>query len=304
MSDITLQQIQAFLEIAKCRSLSKAANEMYISQPALSKMLRRLEAGIGLPLFFRNNQGVELTEAGRGLYLAFKSLHDNLELTISWARRMTFARKFLHIAVPLNFDCSANFAPLKDIISKYEKKYADVTVMETLLDLKYLCQSLEFGGIDLIFAPSYAVSGLPYIKRRHVFDFRYCIAVPADFPAQSLDDPQQFNNMTLFAMPSVDDIGDTGFAERVCRELGFVPSEIKFPPNPDTIFHAVRRGLGVGLCWLMEPPGAPPNIRFLPLNTAPSDTCLDAVWNPDKLSQEAQRLLNMIPRRDDLPDGD
>jgi DNA-binding transcriptional LysR family regulator len=297
MSDITLQQIQAFLEIARCHSLSKAADEMFISQPALSKMLRRLESGIGLPLFFRNSQGVELTEAGRGLYLAFKSLHDNLELTINWARRLTVGRKFLHIAVPLNFDRAESFAPCKSILQKYEKKYTDVTVMETLFDLKDLCKSLEFGGIDLMFAPSYAVSNHLYVERRRVFDFQYCLVVPEDFPAVDLLDPMLFNNMTLFAMPSTDDIGDMGFTERMCQQLGFVPSEFKFPPNSDTILHAVLRGRGIGLCWIMDP-GTVKGIRFLPLNSDIVDTHIDVVWTPGKLTQEAQMFLNMLPQRE------
>ena len=298
MNDITLQQIQAFLEIAKCRSLSKAANELFISQPALSKMLQRLEAGIGLPLFFRNNQGVELTDAGRELHLAFKSLHDNLEQAINWVRQTTFANKFLHIAVPLNFDCSESFAPLKRIISSYERRYNGVTVLETLFELKSLCQSLEFGGIDLMLIPGYAVNSIPYVKRRRVFDFRYCLVVPKDFPATDLSNPLLFNDVTLLAMTSADDINDMETMGHICREIGFVPSEIKFPPNSETILHAVCRGRGIGLCWFMDRPGSYDKLRFIPLEPEIVDTHLDVVWNPDKLSQEAQWFLNMLPDQD------
>ena len=46
---------------------------MYISQPALSKIILRLEAGVGTPLFIRKSHGVELTSEGEYLYYELRT---------------------------------------------------------------------------------------------------------------------------------------------------------------------------------------------------------------------------------------
>ena len=62
-----LQKLNAFIEVAKQQSFTKAAEVLYISQPALSKQMRKLEDELGFSLFNRDSYGVELTEKGRGM---------------------------------------------------------------------------------------------------------------------------------------------------------------------------------------------------------------------------------------------
>lgn len=62
---MTLQQLQYFLEAARHRSFSAAAEALSMAQPSMSDQIRRLEAELGVPLFVRVGRGLELTEAGR-----------------------------------------------------------------------------------------------------------------------------------------------------------------------------------------------------------------------------------------------
>ena len=61
------QQLRLFLEIAKCGSLSKAADALDLTQSGLSKQLSSLETFLGQPLFERHGRGVALTDGGRKL---------------------------------------------------------------------------------------------------------------------------------------------------------------------------------------------------------------------------------------------
>jgi DNA-binding transcriptional LysR family regulator len=61
----TLQQFQYFLAAVERGSVSAAAEACFVSQPALSEQLRRLEQGLGVTLFVRTNRGLVLTDAGR-----------------------------------------------------------------------------------------------------------------------------------------------------------------------------------------------------------------------------------------------
>jgi DNA-binding transcriptional LysR family regulator len=60
-----LAQVEGFLEVARRANLSRAAEALFITQPALTARLRTLEAEIGSPLFRRGRRGMVLTDAGR-----------------------------------------------------------------------------------------------------------------------------------------------------------------------------------------------------------------------------------------------
>lgn len=63
-----LFQLRSFIEIARLGSLSKAAEKLCITQPALSRQMDALEKSVGINLFNRHSRGVNLTEAGRRLF--------------------------------------------------------------------------------------------------------------------------------------------------------------------------------------------------------------------------------------------
>ena len=72
-----------FYITAKCGNISQAAKQLYISQPAVSKAISKLEDGFGTALFFRSSRGVSLTDAGELLYrqleTAFHAIHAGEE---------------------------------------------------------------------------------------------------------------------------------------------------------------------------------------------------------------------------------
>lgn len=63
-----LSLYKIFYEVAKAQNISKAAKELYISQPAISKSISRLEESLNAALFIRNSRGVQLTEEGQILF--------------------------------------------------------------------------------------------------------------------------------------------------------------------------------------------------------------------------------------------
>ncbi len=62
---MTITQVQYACEIARRGSMTRAAEQFYISQPALSEQIKALEAELGCALFRRSAHGTELTEAGK-----------------------------------------------------------------------------------------------------------------------------------------------------------------------------------------------------------------------------------------------
>jgi DNA-binding transcriptional LysR family regulator len=64
---LNLQQLRAFTTIVATGSLGRAATELHLTQPALSRTIKRLETDLGAPLFERHSKGMELTAVGHAL---------------------------------------------------------------------------------------------------------------------------------------------------------------------------------------------------------------------------------------------
>lgn len=69
-----------FYTVARCGNISRAAAELYISQPAISKAIKTLEASLKVPLFHRSSRGVRLTEEGELLFSHVESAFSALSL--------------------------------------------------------------------------------------------------------------------------------------------------------------------------------------------------------------------------------
>ena len=83
--NITLRQIQCFLQVATLGSFTRAAEKMRTMQPALSQQVRDLENELGIRLFDRTTRRVELTEGGAEFRNIAAKVLDDLE-SAEWIR--------------------------------------------------------------------------------------------------------------------------------------------------------------------------------------------------------------------------
>ena len=83
----TLSSYRIFYAVANTGNISKAAKELYISQPAISKSIQKLEENVGVKLFDRSSRGVSLTPEGQLLYTHVKSAFETLTLGEDKLRR-------------------------------------------------------------------------------------------------------------------------------------------------------------------------------------------------------------------------
>lgn len=76
ISESNLNRYRLFCAVAECESISRAAEMNYISQPAISKAITKMEESLDTVLFVRNHRGVSLTDEGRILYDQLKTAFD------------------------------------------------------------------------------------------------------------------------------------------------------------------------------------------------------------------------------------
>ena len=78
MNDLNMNSLKIFLEVANSNSFLESSNKLYVSQPAISKSMSKLEEDLNVTLFYRANKGISLTPSGEILYNYLKKAEDLL----------------------------------------------------------------------------------------------------------------------------------------------------------------------------------------------------------------------------------
>lgn len=84
-----LSLYRVFYTVANTGNISKAAEQLFISQPAISKSIRKLEQSLDVTLFSRNSRGVQLTEEGEILYTYVQKAFFSLQTGESRIKKIT-----------------------------------------------------------------------------------------------------------------------------------------------------------------------------------------------------------------------
>ena len=141
-----LSSYRIFYAVANAGNISKAAKELYISQPAISKSIQKLEDSVGVRLFDRSSRGVTLTSEGELLYSHVKSAFETLSLGEEKLRRsITLGVGHLSIGVSSTL-CKYILLPyLKDFI----KKYPHINISIACHSTNQTLALLEDGKLDV-----------------------------------------------------------------------------------------------------------------------------------------------------------
>lgn len=95
---MTLVEIRWICELFEKKNMSKAAGVLYVSQPALSQCLQRVERRLGFPLFHRSNKGLVPTEKGILFHQAAASILDTYDRFLAQAELLDL-KKSNHITI-------------------------------------------------------------------------------------------------------------------------------------------------------------------------------------------------------------
>ncbi|ALZ84921.1 MULTISPECIES: LysR family transcriptional regulator [Pseudomonas] len=128
--DYELQDIRSFVKIAELGSFHEAADALHLSQPALSRRIKKLEDGLGTPLLERTTRRVGLTSVGRDFLPKARRLLDDFEDSILSIRELAERQTG---QVTLACIPTAAFYFLPSVIRQYNAQYPKIRIR--LLDL-------------------------------------------------------------------------------------------------------------------------------------------------------------------------
>ena len=161
---LPLTAMRSFEAAGRLLSFSGAAEELFVSQAAISRQIRELEALIGKPLFERLHRRVELTEAGRFLLDQLTASFDEIDLRLSQIRAEA-AHTVLRISVEPLFSC----AWLLPRLNRFREQHPDIDV-----SVDADGRLVEFRGHEAEMAIRHgaAARSWPRTEARHLVDCR------------------------------------------------------------------------------------------------------------------------------------
>jgi len=147
-----LRHLRYFVAVAEELNFSRAAGRMYLSQPALSQQIRKLERELGVALFDRTKNHVALTDAGLVLLEGARKVLVMVEQTAREAREVGGAEA-RHLRV--GFPEYANHTPVADALQTFRRRYPYVELEEhetfTLQETLQQIDKLHRGTLDVGF---------------------------------------------------------------------------------------------------------------------------------------------------------
>lgn len=144
---LKISQLKAFSEIAECGSVRAASRSLGISQPAVTKLLRELEASLGAQIVIRSNQGVTLTESGEHL-LSHTNLILRELLLAEESVKQCLGEEYGSVSIGIGASIACGLMP--EVINKFRQQYPKVQIKIQEGQLEAHIDKLRQGKLDFV----------------------------------------------------------------------------------------------------------------------------------------------------------
>ena len=145
--NVDLELYRVFYTVAKHKHMTKASEELHISQPAISQSIKKLEDQLGGTLFLRSNKGMELTEEGKMFYEYVKGA---LELINNAENEFTSFKDLSKGEIKIGCSATLTKLVLMDALKDYHKEYPNININITNGLTKDLLNDLKLGKLDFV----------------------------------------------------------------------------------------------------------------------------------------------------------
>jgi DNA-binding transcriptional LysR family regulator len=238
---ITFRQLKIFETVAQRLSYTRAAEELHLSQPAVSMQIRQLEESIGLDMFEKLGKRIQLTEAGKELLFHSEKISYQLKEAkevLEAMKSLSQGRLKLAVASTVNY-----FAP--KLLAGFSKRYPNVKLHLDVTNRKQIIQLLELNETDLV------LMGQPpeelELESVAFMDNPMVIIAPPEHPLVGTSKiPLKRIAEEVFV------VREAGSGTRIAMEKVFTANDLTLRlgmemTRNETIKQAVRAGLGLSM---------------------------------------------------------
>ena len=178
---MTITQINHFIAVAETLSFTQAANMLYVSQPAISKSISKLEEHFGFKLFERSDTSMTLTEAGNAMYEFFsRSTREYTTLTDDIRALAKSPAQTLRIGCPETWNPSHFYNKLEQ---HFTKNHPNIRLVIECYKLSDLITRLHANKLDIVLTHDFFIPTLPNISTKNAATTQFGILYSkAHFP--------------------------------------------------------------------------------------------------------------------------
>ena len=239
--------IDTFLTVAKYLSFTRAAQELYTTQPTISRQIAALEEEWGFPLFIRSNREVALTEEGVLMLDACQKSEELLAAALAQSRELRQNQAgSLRIGVLSSMDEQRTLLPA---LSYFDEMYPNIDVTVEKGSYSRLRNGLEAGEFDVIFTLDFEVDRLKDISVKRIEKLPCYFVLSQKHPLFSKPDLSLADlSGARFVLPSPEDSPRRKEdLEAILDQLGYSGSEIIYAANMDSLMLYLNAGKAIAL---------------------------------------------------------
>jgi LysR family transcriptional regulator for metE and metH len=247
--DLEIRHLQLVAAVADVGSLTRAGDQLHLTQSALSHQLRDIESRLGAALFLRVGKRLVLTPAGERLLSSATDVLERLRQTEHDIREMGRDRAGI---LRITTECYTCYHWLPPLLLRYRRTFPRVEVRIDVEATHHPLEMLLAGKIDLGLL-STPVRDRRLVSRR-VFDDELVLIASKQhrFAQQTHVRLAQMRDETLFVYPPKE---ESGPLQNVLRPAGAVPARVEEVQLTEAITELVKAGLGVAILarWAVQP---------------------------------------------------
>src|SRR6478735_266687 len=288
---LSLDDFAAITALADTLHFGRAADRLYVSQPALSKRLKKMEDAVGGPLALRNHRDVRLTEAGRLLAERGRLLLAESAASVAHAQRAARGEAGL---LRIGFGIASILGLLPDVLLRFRRACPEVQLQLRDMSTPDQISALANREIDVGFVRR-PVSD-DRLVMRPVLDERLVVALGPRSPWLPRAGLRSVAAEPFIIIARSRSASFYDHALSVCAAAGFAPRIVQEASELYTVLSLVRAGLGVSLvprsAALMRLRG----VRFRELTTPKAAWNIAVAWHRDaNAAPLVRRFVEMVP---------
>ncbi len=286
------EELRYFMTVAKYRNFTKAANELYISQPTLSKKIAKLEKFLGIQLFIRTRRSVQLTEAGNILNAEGKQLLQHIDRVLNMIKSSQNS-DIMQLNVAILGAIDIKFLPM---IKHFTKQYPKIKLSLTSNSVRQMHYLLEEGLADIIITLDFGTFLIPDIHVKKIYSEGVSLVVPSEHWFVKSDE-QDFTKLcdekfVLFSAKESPHSYEQ--IKRICASWGFVPKGQREVESLSSALFAIAAGGEISILPNHAKRYATDDVKFLPIDDETEALQIVAAWKKRNINPAISLFLDKL----------
>jgi len=295
---MNINQLKYFISVAEYKSFTKAANQYYISQTAITQQIHALEEQMDVVLIDRSKRPIALTPAGDVFFIEAKAILERMNSAMAKVHdAYTGVVGTLRIGYTKGYERS----DLSNILRKFHKAYPNILVTCYRCDTDMLAAGLLNNDYDIIFTwDSTNILQEESVEHTMAEQVPLCVALYASHPLShrhSLDRKELKNERILYMSPSAsgESYGDNHFME-LYRQAGYQPNILFRSSDAESILMmvAAEQGISILPAHLTSKLTDAENLVFVPLTGEGEYEQIISVWQKENQSPALKHFLEFM----------